>query len=247
MELPFDLRSNVLILACKNSGKTKLVKYCAYLLAKSKLISDVHVFTNTSELNFDYSFVDEGRITNGYEESKLAQLMEKQKNKIMKELQKCPKNRIKDEYKDEILTKPENNTLLIFDDILGNDKNIQHSKLFTQLITQNRHFGFTIIISLQQSKGCINPTCRNNIDSFFISRNTPESLDHIYSNVKFKEHKTRNQFIGFCNKMCCDYWFVGYDQKKDVWKRVRSDLDLIKNFVLKFGHSTAAVPTIQSK
>lgn len=122
-----------IIAAKAGSGKTSLIKFGIFELARSQGVDYIYVFTSTPT---DYEYLPPRYVISGYTTQKLAIIMNNQSNSRDKRL------------------------LLVFDDIIGS-VDFFRDPLIAKLVTEFRHFNIGVIISTQYIYR-ISPVVREN-------------------------------------------------------------------------------------
>lgn len=95
----------------------------------------------------------------------------------------------------------ENNMLLVFDDMMSEEKIWKVSKHFKKLFTEGRHFHILVVLILQYVLG-IPPALRDNIDYAFLFANDGSALKKLYDNYcgVFPNFKLFREVFEQCTK-----------------------------------------------
>ena len=176
---------SVIILAGKPAqGKSYLIKYFFY---KNRKKFDFGIVLTKTKFNGGYSFIPTNYVHPDYSEEKIKALMKIQSDLIEKGINK--------------------QAFIIIDDCLTSEFNNQ---LFTDLITQHRHYNITVIISTQYIYK-INPTIRECANyAIMFRQSTKRSIEALYESFgnhfnNYKEFKT------YLTDNTGDYQFIFVD------------------------------------
>ena len=203
----------VLIFAGKpRSGKSHCIRYFMYTMRKK-----FHyglVFTKTNFTNA-YEYIPAGYVHPNYNEAKLRNLMSIQAELVKQGIQK--------------------QAFVIFDDCLTTQFN---TELFTDLVTQHRHYNITVIISTQYIYK-INPTIRECANYVIIfHQSTKRSNMALYES--FGNHlNSLSDWMAYLMQNTGDYNFIFVNTNSpsndtnDVYKVYKAP-DKIPKFHLKY-------------
>ena len=177
----------LVLLAKRRVGKSYMTRYLiqqAY--AQGKGWNRIHIFSQTGLLARESEWrnhIDE-KLISELNDEKLAQIIEYQRNNT------------------------DQTYLIVLDDCLSAEsfKNIKHLNM---LASEGRHYGISVIISTQYSKGLLAPAVRNNVDFLMFSTNTKTVLDTVYDMVVY--HKPKQDFYKMVETNTKDYYFILYN------------------------------------
>ena len=159
----------------KGSGKTVMVKYICYSLAKLQKTHLIKVVCPTA-YNGAYSFLPEEHVYENYNEIMIGELLDEQI-----------------ELKKDKVKRP---TLLVLDDCIGS-ANFK-APLWNRLATTCRHPDLTVVIVTQQIRQ-LPPTLRDNSDTVLVFRTIDvDNLDALYDicgRWKWRSQKDFEEFI----------------------------------------------------
>lgn len=174
LELEHIKNMSVAIYGKRRTGKTVALRG---LLSQIKhWYSDVYVFSSTAGVQREpYNFAPKENVFNSFNEEKLLEIYDSQAKYIDEEMRYKPKATSESEYKKKL-----NYTLLIFDDVIGDDK-VRSSSTFKNLFTLGRHYNFAIFVLSQEmgGRGGLPKPVRANLDlaiSFFLNAENDREL-----------------------------------------------------------------------
>lgn len=174
------------MVAAPKSGKSYLIKYLIYNLAKSKKIDYCVVFCGTA-FNNNYDFLPPNYVFSNYDENVLSQIMYLQQNS----------NKI---------------VCLIFDDCVAFEQMFRYSKLFNTLITEHRHYKALIFIATQYINK-VSPTIRECCGYYWIfSQRTKRAYEAIYETVGCNSHDDLMSFKNFIQDNTGNYYVIFADR-----------------------------------
>lgn len=200
MELSKNFTS--LIIGKNGSGKTHLIKYIIKKLLSKNEIENIIIFSNTADMSGDFEF-----LRNKINEKKAVIFDTINFDKRIYNIMNIIKNN---------KNKKLNQTLIIFDDIMGYIKN---SKNFAALSSQQRHFNISIIFSIQFITK-VEPYYREIATYIFIfNQNTKKSLVSVYENY-FQHFNNYSKFLEYF-KVLKEYEFFFIDNKKNIIKKLK--------------------------
>ena len=160
------------IIGRRRSGKSWLVREIMHTLAK-RGVPYGKVYSGTEHCSpFFGNFFPSLFIHSEFTDADLEQLMENQRLKVRKY---AKRHGIEDGRCNE------NNMLLVFDDMLGQDDIWKKSQSFKRIFTEGRHYGITFYLILQTVLG-IPPSLRENIDYAFLFSNDGNNLKRLWEN-----------------------------------------------------------------
>lgn len=188
--------TTTVIASKRNSGKSKLVLNLIYNFIQNYEFDYICLFSDTAKFLEDYKFLN-NKFIFPLADDKIQKIMKYQESKIMKK-QKCK-------------------CLMVLDDV-----NIEaKSSFLNQVFTKGRHYGITIIMSVQFPKHVCSKIVRNNIDYLFVSELNNETMINVIrecitiSGIEYKE------IFNYIVANNTDYQFIFYDNtEKDKHKRL---------------------------
>jgi len=197
------------------SGKSHLIKYFMYI---HRNFFDYGIVLTKTKFNDGYDYVPDSYVHPDYNEDKIRSLMKLQADLVSDGIKK--------------------NAFVIIDDCLTKQFDKQ---LFTDLITQHRHFNITVIISTQYIYK-INPTIRECANFAIIFRqSTTRSLNALFES--FGSHFNKfDEFKNYIVKNTGDYKFILVDINStsdnidEIYKVMKAPENIPK-FKLKFNKS----------
>lgn len=145
----------ILAIAKRNTGKTVICRDIAYTL---RSIPVAMIMCQTDNVNGAYNKIFGGAFVYAeYSEDAIKKIFQRQNAMIEQnnERKKLGKKPI------------DHRLLLIMDDILSDAKKFSKDKTFQEIIFNGRHFGITIVLSIQDPIG-IPPKIRDNFDYVFL-------------------------------------------------------------------------------
>lgn len=182
----FDIPSVHLMVAAPKSGKSHLIKYLVYRLAKSRRIDYCVVFCGTT-FNNNYNYLPKNYVFSNYNEDVLSQIMQQQQNS----------NKI---------------VCLIFDDCVSFEQMFRHSQLFNKLITEHRHYKALIFIATQYINK-VSPTIRECCGYYWIfAQRTKRAYEAIYETVGCNSHDDLISFKNFIQNNTGNYYVIFADR-----------------------------------
>lgn len=193
--------STYMLIAKRNSGKSVMAKHVMLDLLRQRLVDMVVVFSGSVEFNRDWDCVIESNRIEGYDEGKLRQLVEHQREearKAIKDPSYVPKR-----------------LLIIFDDVIGQDNANASKDLMNYLLAAGRHIFTTMVIVVQYPKVVLTPTMRNNLDFILISKNNSTVTGLIFEIVN-SFCGSRKEFADFVEKNTNDHAFVVFNNSKNA-------------------------------
>jgi hypothetical protein len=197
--LNFDIPSVHLMVAAPKSGKSHLIKYLIYCLARSRRIHYVVVFSGTA-FNNNYDFIPKSYVFSDYDENVLAQIMSYQQTSNKQ-------------------------VLIVFDDCVAFDHIFRSSQLFNKLITEHRHYKATVFIATQYIYK-VSPTIRESCAYYWIfAQRTKRAYEAIYETVGCNSHDEFLDFKKFILDNTGDYYVIFADRMEEpekMYKRFKA-------------------------
>ncbi len=144
------------ITAKRCTGKSVLLKDLCYQMNKAEWFSKVFVFSLTADLQPElFNFVKKEDVYIGFNEEKIIEIWNKQRQLVEKIQKQFPKANAGD-------GKVIPNILLIFDDLISIPE-VKNSEILKRLFVAGRHLGIAQFFLTQQFKS-IPPVLRSNVD-----------------------------------------------------------------------------------
>lgn len=134
----------------RRSGKSVMIRFLLYqMFAMNKGFDRIHLFSETATIarSSEWKNILSPDLMSPLDDEKLGQIMDLQK------------------------TNTEGTYLLIFDDCLGAES-FQTCKNLNEIATHGRHFGISMIVSVQYPKFILTTSIRNNTDFLLMSKNS---------------------------------------------------------------------------
>jgi len=179
--LPFAM----VVASKRNSGKTLMISQLIRCLVNTGKVYAPVVYSNTAHLNGDYGFLPEGLVRK-FDPTNLKNLLEKQ-SKIPKEKRPA--------------------LLLIFDDVLGDDRALGNNEIL-YAYAMGRHINVHPILISQTANRVLTPPIRNNADYFVLSRLNRQQLGEVWESITNME---KRDFVSFVERTNKDFTFVVVD------------------------------------
>lgn len=187
-DIPFKEGMFIILSSKRCSGKSVLVRHIVKHLLDLFEYSAIILFSETSDLNEDYSFIDKSLIF------KTSQLEEKIKKIMDIQLKNKKKNK-------------KVNLLLILDDVHLTEK----SKELSNVSSLGRHYNITTLMSIQFNKHLCNNIIKNNLDMIFISDLGDVCLKSIYESIHI--NMSYKEFKNYVNENNHSFQFIMYNSR----------------------------------
>ena len=216
LKVPFS----AIFLAKRNTGKSVLAEYVINKLLDEKKIDIVYIFSKTCMLGDNWRSINDKYKYEDMDFKKIANILKFQMQKVKSNTKKKKTDKTKPNFK---------NICLVFDDVIDSSNTggkADFLNLINELFSRGRHFKISVILCNQYVKSIVSPTVRSNIDYLFLSCNTVEVLNYVYSLVIYNGNK--QAFVDFINSMAVDYYFVMYNNltnDKDRYYRIKADIE----------------------
>jgi hypothetical protein len=185
-EVPIlKMDSTTIIASKRNTGKSKLVLNLIYNFITNYDFKYVVLFSDTAKFLDDYKFMPQ-KLIFSLTNDKIEKIMKYQEQQIIKKKDcKC---------------------LMILDDV-----NIEaKSSFLNQVFTKGRHYGITIIMSVQFPRHVCSKIIRNNIDYLFISELNNETMKNIIKECICISGVDYDEIYNYIINNNNDYQFIMY-------------------------------------
>jgi Poxvirus A32 protein len=193
MEKFVTLPGVLLVSGPKGSGKTHLIKFLIYSLAKSRSIDFVRVISPTA-YNNAYDFLEPSQVSQEYSEADIYEFVDNQK-------EFCEKGTPR-------------NAVLVFDDCIGSAN--FRSRLWEQLATTCRHPRITLVVVTQHIYR-LPPSLRDNADTVFILRTIDvDNLQGLYNTCGRWNWRTFKDFERFVLRNTDNFKCIVIDKGRTV-------------------------------
>jgi len=188
--------TTTIIASKRNSGKSKLVLNLIYNFINNYEFDYIVLFSDTGKFLDDYKWLDKKFIRPLDNESIMKILKYQEKQIIDKKKCKC---------------------LMVLDDV-----NIEaKSTVLNQVFTKGRHYGITIIMSVQFPRHVCSKIIRNNIDYLFLSELNNETMINIIKECITISGLDVKDIFNYIINNNHDYQFILYNNtEKDKHKRL---------------------------
>jgi hypothetical protein len=181
IQVPFAMS----VASKRNTGKTMLMTQFIQELLKQGRIYIAFVFSNTYEMNGEWSFLPE-KCKSKFDPDRLQALMDAQIA--------IPKDKRKE-------------ILIVLDDILG-DRSVENNAIIMKFYATSRHFQCSIVLLSQIANRVLSPAVLQNSDYILYSRLNRTQLSNLFEAVTNME---KQQFIKFSEFVIKDFAFVIVD------------------------------------
>ena len=169
--------SLVVLYGKRGVGKSHLLKYIIYNLARAGKLNYGLVFSSTAFNDF-YSWLPDGCVLSTFDEGRIEALLEHQKR-----------------------TGGRKSAFLILDDMIGSTR--FDAPIWTRIATCGRHYNLTVFITVQYIKK-IPPVVRQNVDyAILFKQQSRTACEYLYDDYAFA--LTREQFVDMVEKHTADF------------------------------------------
>lgn len=203
-----ELPNLSLLIAPVGSGKSSIIKYL--VLKHASLLPFVIIFSNIGVDAYEenYGYLNPKYIRDEFDQDFLDSIL-----KLAKKI------RSKD---------PTRRFLVIFDDVIGMAKKLFSTTKAKRLLTTMRHYGISIVVSVQQLQNEVTTLIRNNTEEvFFFKQSDPAGLKLAYEtwgrpSGNLQDRKEFDKTL----KELEDHTFLHYSRSGQTWNKGKTPYPL---------------------